>query len=264
MFKLSNRFLVFSLFVTLFFCGTYALVHQSIPLRDVEVLTLHNGQMTTGRRSAPVPQLNCVGGRARAQAHRVKTVQCYNRGFDGLDVNWECQAELDKDIRLGKTEVYCEGFENPDDPNILAGSCGLEYELEYTGAPRPRVFDRAPRHTHIDTEMNDVFTFLITLFWLAIVFILIASLIRCLCFSGTTHVVSGGTPVVTHTSGGFWDGWFWGSMFSSRPSTHVTRTTYRSGGSSYGSSLGSAWGSSSSGSSGSSHTSTSYASTKRR
>ena len=34
-------------------------------LRDVQVLTLRDGDMTTGRRGAPVKQLNCVGGSAQ-------------------------------------------------------------------------------------------------------------------------------------------------------------------------------------------------------
>jgi SOCE-associated regulatory factor of calcium homoeostasis len=25
-----------------------------------------------------------------------KVVQCYNRGWDGLDVNWECKTDLDQ------------------------------------------------------------------------------------------------------------------------------------------------------------------------
>jgi hypothetical protein len=29
-------------------------------------------------------------------------------------------------------EVVCEGYDYPDDPFILKGSCGLEYTLDYT------------------------------------------------------------------------------------------------------------------------------------
>jgi hypothetical protein len=29
-------------------------------------------------------------------------------------------------------DVICEGYEYPDDPYILQGSCGLEYTLDYT------------------------------------------------------------------------------------------------------------------------------------
>lgn len=34
--------------------------------------------------------------------------------------------------RFGSVEVICEGYDYPDDPYILKGSCGLEYTLELT------------------------------------------------------------------------------------------------------------------------------------
>jgi hypothetical protein len=37
-----------------------------------------------------------------------------------------------KDYRLGSVTVACEGYDYPDDPYVLAGSCGLEYSLELT------------------------------------------------------------------------------------------------------------------------------------
>ena len=55
-------------------------------MKDVTVLTLYEGQMTSGRRSSPVPQLNCVGGSAKHADFKPAVVQCYNRGFDGRDV----------------------------------------------------------------------------------------------------------------------------------------------------------------------------------
>jgi len=39
---------------------------------------------------------------------------------------------MDNDYRFGKIEVSCEGYDHPDDPYILKGSCGLEYTLDYT------------------------------------------------------------------------------------------------------------------------------------
>jgi len=104
---------------------------QRVRLQDVQVLTLHQGKMTTGRRSSPVPQLNCVGGSAKG-LFNPQVVQCYNRGWDGMDVQWECKTDLDMDYRLGSVNVICEGYDYPDDPYILAGSCGLEYTLELT------------------------------------------------------------------------------------------------------------------------------------
>ena len=54
-------------------------------LKDVEVITLRAGAMTTGRRSSPVPQLNHKGSSSFNQ-YLPSTVQCYNRGHDGYDV----------------------------------------------------------------------------------------------------------------------------------------------------------------------------------
>ena len=58
------------------------------------------------------------------------TVRCYNSGWDGNDVQWDCKAELVNKVKFGTLDVNCEGHEYPDDPNILAGSCGLKYTLE--------------------------------------------------------------------------------------------------------------------------------------
>jgi hypothetical protein len=102
-----------------------------VRLQDVQVLTLKQGHMTTGRRSSPVSQLNCVGGSAKGQFNP-QVVQCYNRGWDGQDVQWECKSDMDNLYRFGNVEVVCEGYEYPDDPYILKGSCGLEYTLELT------------------------------------------------------------------------------------------------------------------------------------
>ena len=104
---------------------------QKVRLKEVEVLTLREGAMTTGRRSAPVPQLNCVGGGGRGR-DQPSVVQCYNRGWDGRQVQWECKADLEGGVRFGKIEVVCEGYDYAEDDFILAGSCGLEYTLELT------------------------------------------------------------------------------------------------------------------------------------
>ena len=104
--------------------------HRTL-LRDVHTITLASGLHTTGRRSSPVPQTKCVGGSA-AHTYTPSTIQCYNRGSDGRDAQWECKADLDGTLRFGETTVVCEGYDHPDDPYILAGSCGVEYTLEHT------------------------------------------------------------------------------------------------------------------------------------
>lgn len=45
---------------------------------------------------------------------------------------------MDNAYRFGRIEVSCEGFNHPDDPYILGGSCGLEYTLELTEEGRSR------------------------------------------------------------------------------------------------------------------------------
>jgi len=114
------RFLILSLMVL---CALSA--PQKVRHTDVTVLTLHKGRMSEGRRSAPVPQLTCLSG----CDFTPETVQCYNRGSDGHDVQWECKADLPGSTRFGEVTVACEGYDYPDDPFILQGSCGLEYSL---------------------------------------------------------------------------------------------------------------------------------------
>ncbi|KAJ1569518.1 Store-operated calcium entry-associated regulatory factor, partial [Cladochytrium tenue] len=122
---------------------------SKVLLRDVNVLTLHSGRMTKGRRSAPVPQLRCVGGDACTDAAaNIDTVQCVNKGFDGSDYQWECRADLDEQYRFGRTEVTCEGYSRPDDQYVLAGSCGVEYTLHYTDKGRRRRREREGRINH--------------------------------------------------------------------------------------------------------------------
>lgn len=43
---------------------------------------------------------------------------------------------MDNWYRFGRLEVSCEGYNSPDDPYILKGSCGLEYTLELTAEGR--------------------------------------------------------------------------------------------------------------------------------
>ncbi|KFU99648.1 Store-operated calcium entry-associated regulatory factor, partial [Tauraco erythrolophus] len=107
-------------------------------LREVQALTLHRGQYTTSRRTAAVPQLQCTGGAAGC-SHVPEVVQCYNKGWDGYDVQWQCKADLENTYRFGQMEVSCEGYDYPDDPYILRGSCSLLFRLELTEEGERRV-----------------------------------------------------------------------------------------------------------------------------
>ena len=103
--------------------------HDRVLLRDVGVLTFERGLMTTGRRSAPVKQMMCTNCHSSRSIDAVTSIQCKNVGFDGVDVNWKCEAVMSKEWILGRTIVTCEGYAYPNDPYVLAGSCGVEYEL---------------------------------------------------------------------------------------------------------------------------------------
>ncbi|XP_016064553.1 PREDICTED: store-operated calcium entry-associated regulatory factor [Miniopterus natalensis] len=103
-----------------------------ILLRDIKALTLHYDRYTTSRRLGPIPQLRCVGGTAGCDSYTPKVIQCQNKGWDGYDVQWECKTDLDVAYKFGKTVVSCEGYESSEDQYVLRGSCGLEYDLDYT------------------------------------------------------------------------------------------------------------------------------------
>jgi hypothetical protein len=128
----TSLFYIFPLFQEGFAAFGFGSGSDQILLKDTKVLTLYHGKYTTSRRSSPIPQLKCIGGTAGCSSFMPQVVQCYNRGFDGYDVQWECKTDMDNAYRFGKVEVSCEGYEYPEDPHILRGSCGLEYTLDLT------------------------------------------------------------------------------------------------------------------------------------
>ncbi|PIO56671.1 hypothetical protein TELCIR_21929, partial [Teladorsagia circumcincta] len=75
------------------------------------------------RRSSPVPQLKCVGGSARGK-FKPRAAQCFKQGFDGVDYQWRCVADMPAEFEFGQVTVTCEGYDYPEDPYILKGSCG--------------------------------------------------------------------------------------------------------------------------------------------
>ncbi|KAI5864664.1 hypothetical protein GGS23DRAFT_619317 [Durotheca rogersii] len=136
---------------------------DAILLSGVQTLTLRGGGARTAhRRVAAVPQLRCVSSPAGVCGlHAVDVMRCDNRGggYGGPeDVHWSCAAALPPELRLGPTDVQCEGYRAPDDPYVLRGSCAVQYRLLLTelgerrfphlvpGAPGrlARWLDRAP------------------------------------------------------------------------------------------------------------------------
>ena len=106
---------------------------SAILLSKVRTLTLYGDKETSHRRVSSIPQLKCIGGSAKG-LYDVDLMRCKNSGseYDPEDVQWTCQASLPPEFKLGSTEVICEGYDSPDDPYVLKGSCGVEYRLVLT------------------------------------------------------------------------------------------------------------------------------------
>lgn len=132
-------FLILMFFAATFLHNSFANYHDAILLQDVKTLTLYKGRYTAHRRVPAVLQLQCIGGSAGCSVN-IDVVQCENKGSDGIDIQWECKTDMSSKYRFGSIAVSCEGYNHPDDPYVLKGSCGLEYSLELTdphyGAPK--------------------------------------------------------------------------------------------------------------------------------
>ncbi|KAK0673953.1 store-operated calcium entry-associated regulatory factor [Cercophora samala] len=114
---------------------------NAILLSQVKSLTLTSHAKTTSRRVSPIPQLKCVSPPklcSLPDVSSITTMRCLNTGssYTSEDIEWSCTASLPPTLRLDRTEVICEGYDNADDPYILKGSCGVEYTVQLTDAGR--------------------------------------------------------------------------------------------------------------------------------
>lgn len=102
-----------------------------VKLSEVKALTFTYGSRTTGRRSDPIDQLQCVGGvSGLCDQYHPTSVLCQAVGHDGTDIVWRCEdPSMPTTFVWGPLTVSCEGYESPDDPSVLDGSCALQYEL---------------------------------------------------------------------------------------------------------------------------------------
>ncbi|CZT21805.1 uncharacterized protein RCC_07671 [Ramularia collo-cygni] len=162
---------------------------SAVLLSKVRSLTLRDGYETSHRRVSAMPQLNCVGGNAKG-LYDVEEMRCKNSGsqYDAEDVQWTCQASLPPEFKLGSTEVMCEGYDSPDDPYILKGSCGVEYRLILTPlgeskyGPRSESAWKSRSNSLGEGGLSDKVA--TTLFWVVFVGILCV-IVYSVCCSGT-------------------------------------------------------------------------------
>ena len=209
--------------------------HEKVPIREVSSLLLHRGKMTTGRRASPVPQLNCLSNCQDAP----DTIYCSNAGHDGEDVVWECKSDPAGAV-LRDLNVQCEGYDYPDDPYILKGSCGIEFSM---ASPKS-----SPKYSSEDPD-NPIGALF--------VLIILVAIVSCITGDGGgdsySHRSSYSSPGYRSSSSNFWTGAATGYA--------VGRSSR--GGSSWGGSSRSSWGGGGGGSSWGGGGS-SYARTSRR
>ncbi|KAF2199277.1 DUF1183-domain-containing protein [Delitschia confertaspora ATCC 74209] len=107
--------------------------NKKVKLSQVQSLTLRKDKMTSHRRVSAIPQLKCISG-SGCPHYQIDILRCKNSGSDysSEDIQWTCTASLPPEFKLGATDVICEGYDSPDDPYILKGSCGVEYRLLLT------------------------------------------------------------------------------------------------------------------------------------
>ncbi|KAH7354164.1 transmembrane protein [Plectosphaerella cucumerina] len=119
---------------------------NAILLSQVQTLTLRgNGAKTTHRRLPAVPQLKCLSSPDLCRLHDIDVLRCTNQGsgYDDEDTQWSCTANLPPELKLGSTDVICEGYSSSEDPYVLKGSCGVEYRVALTKEGEKRYPDIA-------------------------------------------------------------------------------------------------------------------------
>ena len=172
---------------------------NSVLLKNIHTLTLRNDAKTSYRRVSAIPQvgeilmtttskfvantcrqLKCVGGNAKG-LYEVDVMRCTNSGssYDENNAEWTCKASLPPEFKLGSTEVICEGYEYPEDPYVLKGSCGVEYRLILTELGEEKYGKKDTWSSNRDvggSTWDDVYTvvfwilFLLILVWILVTF----------------------------------------------------------------------------------------------
>lgn len=151
-------------------------------------------------------------------------------GFDGADVNWECQGNLPAGLRLSRVVVGCEGYDYPHDPYILRGSCQVIVTLLGDDNWRSRTSSQRSsynsRNTREPTSLWSIFLFLGLLYVLYQIFQHFQTQqIPYQNSSASAYPTTGqqwSNPAASSAAGGWglWSGLGWlglfGSMFSRR------------------------------------------------
>jgi len=139
--------------------------------------------LTNGR--IPVSKLSCMGEGCTKWTAR--HALCKNLNYGKEPTIWECTlTNLPPTVKLGKTEVTCEGYKDDNDVAKIFGSCALEYELLIVHK----------KFTHVsyyaDADGDGIW-----IFWF-FVMMLAAILLYSYCVCVVTPSISNGRPVPKH------------------------------------------------------------------
>ncbi|KAG0575289.1 hypothetical protein KC19_VG333900 [Ceratodon purpureus] len=102
---------------------------RPVLLDEVKELHFQKGRETTYKRSPSLPQLRCT----RGCEFEPDIVRCKNVKPRGRSSRWQCETNLPTHLKIGKTDIICEGFHSDEDEEVLEGSCALQYTLTHAG-----------------------------------------------------------------------------------------------------------------------------------
>ncbi|KDN46989.1 DUF1183-domain-containing protein, partial [Tilletiaria anomala UBC 951] len=89
-------------------------------ISNLRALTFYSNAVTTSRRTRPIQQMKCRG--KPCGSYQPDVISCQAIGSSGgVGPEWTCQADMPSSIRLGRVQVSCEGWDNPQDAYILKG-----------------------------------------------------------------------------------------------------------------------------------------------
>ncbi|TEA22132.1 Store-operated calcium entry-associated regulatory factor [Colletotrichum sidae] len=165
---------------------------DAIRLSEVQSLTLRGGgAQTTHRRVPAAPQLRCISSKSICALHEIDVMRCTNNGagYSSEDIQWSCAAFLPEELKLGSTDVGCEGYSSAGDPYVLRGSCGVEYRLALTEKGERRYPNLGGgKHGHGDGEGSDWGGYLFAILFFAV----LGWIVYSACVAGQANRRNGG------------------------------------------------------------------------
>jgi hypothetical protein len=249
---------------------------ECIAFASITGIAFEPGLTATRVRTANVPRMQCFGNCPSGVL--VSAAFCEQRGVgDSGMPSWKCKGTFSRDdgstsetqYRLGNVRVRCEGCSKSGDPDVVKGSCSLQYSIESRSRQRSHnggvivhqssSYGYGRRHYRDEASAFDV-----------IFVVLFITLLVCCCCAAYRRSQqqrqvrqddsdcdnkalhernAGGAGTVHHHhhespygGSGFWNGMFLGSMMSGGGwgGGYVSNTTIidNSGGGSWGSDSG--------------------------